>query len=81
SIIEGSSGQKGPLGRCVMLGPLQFVNQDCQPNGQIWSVVNSYTYMLWSIMEIKEGESITVQYRKDSAYFVGKHTCASCHPE
>jgi hypothetical protein len=43
-------------------------------------VANSYAYMLWSIAEIKEGESITVQYRKDGAYFAGKCACASCHP-
>jgi hypothetical protein len=35
SVIEASQGQKGPLGRRVMLGPLRFVNQDCQPNGQV----------------------------------------------
>ncbi|KAF8236699.1 hypothetical protein L208DRAFT_1375955 [Tricholoma matsutake] len=73
SIIKASSGQIGPLGHHVMLGPLQFANQDCQLNGQIWSVVNSYTYMLWLITEIKEGESIMVQYRKDTAYFAGKY--------
>lgn len=35
SIIEASSGQKGPLGCRVMLGPLRFANQDCQPNSQV----------------------------------------------
>ena len=37
--------------------------------------------MLWSIKEIKEGESITVRYRQDSTYFVDKCACASCQPD
>ena len=37
--------------------------------------------MLWSIKDIKEEESITMLYRKDSAYFVDKCACASCQPD
>lgn len=48
---------------------------------QIKRVANSYAYMLWSITEIEEGQSITVQYRKDNGYFAGKCACASCHPD
>jgi hypothetical protein len=48
---------------------------------QIWSVTNSYAYMLWSIKEIKEGESITMRYRQDLTYFVDKCACASCQPD
>jgi hypothetical protein len=44
-------------------------------------VANSYAYMIWSITGIEKGESITVQYRKDKAYFAGECACASCHPD
>jgi hypothetical protein len=37
--------------------------------------------MLWSIKEINEGSSITVQYTPDRSYFMGKCGCASCRPD
>lgn len=35
SVIEGSRGQKGPMGPRLMLGPLRFANHDCKPNCQV----------------------------------------------
>jgi hypothetical protein len=35
SIIASSSGQKGPIGLRLMLGPLRFANHDCEPNCQV----------------------------------------------
>jgi hypothetical protein len=35
SVIESGSGQKGPRGPRLMLGPLRFANHDCQPNTQV----------------------------------------------
>jgi hypothetical protein len=35
SVIASSSGQKGPMGPRLMLGPLHFANHGCEPNCQV----------------------------------------------
>lgn len=35
SIIEAAARQLGPQGPRLILGPFQFVNHDCDPNGQV----------------------------------------------
>jgi hypothetical protein len=81
SVIEASSGQKGPLGRRVMLGPLRFANQDCQPNGQVklsLVIPNVYTQILYRsgalpiLMLICSGLSKKSRKGSRSPYGTGK---------
>jgi hypothetical protein len=39
SLIEAQSGQKGPLGCRLLLGPIRFANHDCNPNCQVSALI------------------------------------------
>jgi hypothetical protein len=47
---------------------------------QFKSVKNSHAYLLWSIMDIDQGEPITVKYTADSSYFPEGCGCKTCNP-
>lgn len=44
------------------------------------SVKNSHAYLLWSIMDIEQGEPITVKYTADNSYFPEGCGCKTCNP-
>jgi len=47
---------------------------------QFRSVKNSHAYLLWSIMDIDQGEAITVKYTADGSYFPEGCGCKTCNP-
>jgi hypothetical protein len=47
---------------------------------QFKSIKNTHAYLLWSIVEIDQGEAITVKYTADSSYFPDGCGCKSCNP-
>jgi hypothetical protein len=47
---------------------------------QFKSVKNSHAYLLWSIMDIDQGEPITVKYTADNSYFPDGCGCKTCNP-
>lgn len=47
---------------------------------QFKSIKNTHAYCLWSIVEIDQGEPITVKYTADSSYFPDGCGCKSCNP-
>ncbi|ODV96958.1 hypothetical protein PACTADRAFT_84228 [Pachysolen tannophilus NRRL Y-2460] len=74
SIIRLSSKKNKP---CLMLGPLRFVNHDCNANSKFFSKLN--VLKIVSTRKILMGEEITVFYSND--YFGEDNCdclCASC---
>lgn len=47
---------------------------------QFKSIKNTHAYLLWSIVEIDQGDPITVKYTEDSSYFPHGCGCKSCNP-
>jgi hypothetical protein len=47
---------------------------------QFKSIKNTHAYLLWSIIEIDQGEPITVKYTADHSYFPDGCGCKSCNP-
>ena len=50
------------------------------PQLQFKSVKNSHAYLLWSIMDIDQGDPITVKYAADNSYFPEGCGCKTCNP-
>ncbi|KAJ6618788.1 hypothetical protein B0H10DRAFT_1214281 [Mycena sp. CBHHK59/15] len=60
--IEATTQQLGPTGSRLILGPLRFVNHDCNPNSQLYPIPNSHAFVILALQPIAAGESITVKY-------------------
>ncbi|KAJ7783164.1 hypothetical protein B0H16DRAFT_1447328 [Mycena metata] len=60
--IEATTQQLGPTGSRLILGPLRFVNHDCNPNSQLYPIPNSNAFTIITLRQIEAGESITVKY-------------------
>jgi len=74
--IEATTQQLGPTGSRLILGPLRFVNHDCNPNSQLYPIPNSNAFTIITLRQIEAGESITVKYTEGGYW--GECLCGSC---
>lgn len=77
SVVQSSSGNT----LSVLLGPLRFVNHDCEPNCRLVTL-DSQTQFVEALRNINVGEEVTVFYSKD--YFGAENCdclCETCNNE
>ncbi|KAJ7721569.1 hypothetical protein DFH07DRAFT_857787 [Mycena maculata] len=74
--IEATTQQLGPTGSRMILGPLRFVNHDCNPNSQLYPIPNSHAFTIITLQQIEAGQSITVKYTEGGYW--GECWCGSC---
>ena len=78
SIIVGLTESKNPRDR-LLLGPLRFVNHDCEANVEFLPKGDKHEIMVRALRRINKGEEITVRYGKE--YFAADNDrclCGSC---
>ncbi|KAJ7481256.1 hypothetical protein B0H11DRAFT_2024850 [Mycena galericulata] len=74
--IEATTQQLGPTGSRLILGPLRFVNHDCNPNSQLYPIPNSHAFTIITLKQIEAGQSITVKYTEGGYW--GDCWCGTC---
>ncbi|KAJ6597264.1 hypothetical protein DFH09DRAFT_808714, partial [Mycena vulgaris] len=76
--IEATTQQLKPVGSRLILGPLRFVNHDCNANSQLYPIPNSHAFTIITLRQLEAGESITVKYTEGGYWGDSECLCGTC---